>query len=180
MGKSLKSPGSPRVALAASLVISAAMVYAQGREPQHPNAAPAAPPAASPRPGPGRPWRACRGDRHGGPNSWRPARRWTRTPSSCSYPPASPTRIGCRSTPSGPPGPSARCSRTSRPSTALPAGSPQWHPNGLAIDVMIPNPIPRKESIWQPDRRLRLGQRQALGCYVIWRRGLLSRIGAPY
>ena len=39
-----------------------------------------------------------------------------------------------------------------------------WHPNGLAIDVMIPDHnSPRRHRTRQPNRRLRPGERQTVG-----------------
>ena len=45
-----------------------------------------------------------------------------------------------------------------------------WHPLGLAIDVMIPNPARPRASSWGIDRRVRPAERDRFGMQdAIWR-----------
>ncbi|MFN8225645.1 MAG: glycoside hydrolase [Mycobacterium sp.] len=181
VGKSLKSRGRRGVALAASLVISAAMVYAQGREPQHPNAAPAAPPAASPAPAqdaPGVPVVATATeaellaasapvDPHtfelqlpagvADENRLQIHTIWAARTISALFPDIK-TIYGYRQDPL------------------------KWHPNGLAIDVMIPNPHSQEGiDLGNQIAGYALANAKRWGVlHVIWRRGLYPGIGAPY
>ena len=52
----------------------------------------------------------------------------------------------------------------------------KWHPNGLAIDVMIPNYGPRKESNWSQIAGLALANAKRWRViHVIWRQALTGR-----
>ena len=170
--------GKGRVlALAVSVTLSAAVICVQSTE--HPTRVQAQ--AAAPAP---RRWRHRRRLRSPSRLAGRPVggQRAGRRPGL----PAGPCRgttpnRASRSRPSGWPAPSARL----YPQITTIGGYRQdplkWHPNGLAIDVMIPN-YHRQEGIraGQRDRRARAGQRQALGVlHVIWRQGFYLGIGAP-
>ena len=93
---------------------------------------------------------------------------------------ASRRRTGCRSRPSG--GPCHQCDVSEITTIGGYRQDPlKWHPNGLAIDVMIPN--------YHSEEGIELGN-QIAGfalanakrwgvIHVIWRQGFYPGIGAP-
>jgi hypothetical protein len=166
------------LAFAVSLVVSAAIIFAQGEEPSSPAAVPAAPPAAQPSVAPAGP-----------PSVATPAEAELLAASAPVANPNMSFALPAGITPEN--GLqvktiwAARAISVMFPEITTIGGYRQdplpWHPNGLAIDVMIPD--------YHSDKGIELGN-QIAGfalanakrwgvLHVIWRQGFYPGIGAP-
>jgi hypothetical protein len=166
------------LAFAASLIVSAAIIFAQGEEPSSPAAVPAAPPAAQQSVPPA-----------GAPSVASPAEAELLAASAPVANPNMSFALPAGVTPED--GLqvktiwAARAISVMFPEITTIGGYRQdplpWHPNGLAIDVMIPN--------YHSDKGIELGNQiagYALAnakrwgvLHVIWRQGFYPGIGAP-
>ena len=179
MRRDLLANGRGRwLAFAVSLVVSAAIIFAQGEEPSSPAAVPAAPPAAQPSVAPAGP-----------PSVATPAEAELLAASAPVANPNMSFALPAGITPEN--GLqvktiwAARAISVMFPEITTIGGYRQdplpWHPNGLAIDVMIPD--------YHSDKGIELGN-QIAGfalanakrwgvLHVIWRQGFYPGIGAP-
>ena len=182
MGKSLKGRAGRGVALVASLVLSGAMVYAQDRKPEHPPVAPAAAtdhPAAAPTAVPtGAPVVATSEDAE----------------LLAASAPVDPHTFELQ-LPAGVASEDKLQIHTIWAARAISALFPdiktiygyrqdplRWHPEGLAIDVMIPNPHTQEGiDLGNQIAGYALANAKRWGVlHVIWRQALYPGIGAPY